>query len=304
MLTERITLPIMALCLLAFCVSTRVTAQDYKGFKVGSYQGQVHNKTGGNTGKGTLEIRSIAPNGTVQAHLRDSDGLEGEGTLAGAIKTNGVMQLSGTMTSPSNGSRWQSALIAVINNGQLRMGNKLTLGNTVEDETATMAYTPTTAPVRANTTQSMKALTGIGAAYGSRNPRTCANTKAPASGPLSAQQAMQYFICRTEGEFMEMLSLVSDVKLEIGKGRPFQSGSDRFPEVDVTSPVYPIRGSFTGYSVGRLSTDQSNRGKNCYVTFNPNATGQCYRTTFGDWKCNMNDWSKSRFDQYHVAPPQ
>ena len=110
------------------------------------------------------------PNGAVQAHLRDSDGLEGEGTLAGAINANGVLQLSGTMTAPSNGSRWQSALIAVMQNGQIKMGNKLTLGNTVEEETATMAFTPTTAPVRANPTQPVKALTGIGAKYGSRNP--------------------------------------------------------------------------------------------------------------------------------------
>ena len=151
---------------------------------------------------------------------------------------------------------------------------------------------------------SASAQSGLNAKYGSRNPRTCANTKAPASGPISAAQAMQYFICETEGEFREQLSLVSDVRLEIGKGRPFQSGSDRFPDVDVTSPVYPIRGSFTSYSVGRLNTDQSNRGKNCYVTLNPNATGQCYRTTFGDWKCSMNDWNKSRFDQYNVAPPR
>lgn len=123
----------------------------------------------------------------MQAHLRDSDGLEGEGTLAGAINTNGVMQLTGVMTSPSNGSRWQSALIAVMQNGQVRMGNTLTLGNTVEEETATMSFAPTTAPARVNTSQPVKALTGIGAAFGARNPRTCTSTKAPVSGPISAQ---------------------------------------------------------------------------------------------------------------------
>lgn len=157
----------------AFFQSASVFAQTYKGFSVGQYQGQAHNKTGGSYGKATLDIRRIGTDGTVQATLRDSDGLEGAGTLTGAINANGVMQLTGVMTSPSNGSRWQSALIAVINNGQLRMGNRLTLGNTVEEETATMAYANTTTPANVNTTQPVQALTGVGAAYGARNPRTC-----------------------------------------------------------------------------------------------------------------------------------
>ncbi|WP_020602745.1 hypothetical protein [Spirosoma spitsbergense] len=79
------------LACLWFIVSTATFAQGYKGFNVGRYTGSAHNKTGGSDGKATLDIRSIAHDGTVQAHLRDSDGLEGEGLLTGAINANGVM---------------------------------------------------------------------------------------------------------------------------------------------------------------------------------------------------------------------
>ena len=306
MLTERIILPIMAFCVLAFCVSTRVTAQDYKGYKVGSYQGPVYNKTGGNTGKGTLQIRSIAPNGTVQAHLRDSDGLEGEGTLAGAINANGVLQLNGMMTAPSNGAQWQTALIAVIlPSGQLRMGNRQTQGNTVEEESAMMVFTPTTAPARANPTQPVQALTGIGAAYGARNPRTCASTKAPVSGPLSAQQAVQYFICGKEGQFGDnYLYLVGDVRIEVGKGRPFLAKTDIISDADTDSPVYPIRGSWTEYQVRRISASGETRGKNCNVYLNRPASGLCYRTTFGDWSCKMVSEDYRHPDLNDVVPPR
>lgn len=122
--------------------NTSVFAQAYKGFNVGRYQGQVSNGGGKNTGKGTLDIRGISATGAVQAHIRDSDGLEGEGTLTGAINANGVMQLTGVMTAPSNGAQWQTALIAVIlPSGELRMGNRQTQGSTVETETAVMTFT-------------------------------------------------------------------------------------------------------------------------------------------------------------------
>ncbi len=283
-------------------------AQDYKGYKVGSYQGPVYNKTGGNTGKGTLEIRSIAPNGTVQAHLRDSDGLEGEGQLAGAINANGVLQLNGMMTAPSNGAQWQTALIAVIlPSGQLRMGNRQTQGNTVEEESAMMVFTPTTAPVRANTTQPVQALTGVGAAYGARNPRTCANTKAPVSGPLSAQQAMQYVICGYEREsniIYLSLNLLDNIKLELGSSRPYQPRTDSYPDIDVRSPIYPIRGSYTTYTIDKLYSNGENRGKNCDIYQNRPFTGVCYRTTFGDWSCGISAGGSGYPDIANTAPPR
>ena len=143
------------------------------------------------------------------------------------------------------------------------------------------------------------------ATYGSRNPRTCANTKAPASGAISAQQAVQYFICGQEGLFGDLLYLVGDVRIEVGKGRPFLSKTDILSNADTDSPVYPIRGSFVQYQVGKVSTYMQNAGKNCTSYAKRNASGVCYRTTFGDWQCKMVDLSNNDSDtRYNLAPPQ
>ena len=121
-------------------------AQMYQGFRVGRYEGQVHNTTGNAYGKGQFDVLSISANGAVLAHLREYDGLEGEGDLKGTINPQGVMQLQGTLTSPSNGSAWQLAVIAVMLNGNLRLGNRLTLNGKLEEESATMAYAAASVP--------------------------------------------------------------------------------------------------------------------------------------------------------------
>lgn len=64
-------------------------AQTYKGFQAGRYEGPVYNKTGNGYGKAQFDILSIAANGAVRVHLREYDGLEGEGTLTGAINGQG-----------------------------------------------------------------------------------------------------------------------------------------------------------------------------------------------------------------------
>jgi hypothetical protein len=143
------------------------------------------------------------------------------------------------------------------------------------------------------------------ALYGSRAPRTCANAKAPVKGPLTAAQAMQYFICGAEGTFGDNLYLVDQVKIEVGKGRPFLSQTDMLTDADVSSLVYPVRGSYVQYQISRLSTVFPNKGKNCSVYPAPHASGLCYRTTFGDWTCKMIDTSApSMASQRDVAPPQ
>ena len=300
-----------ALLTILFFQLTPVYAQTYKGFSVGQYQGQAYNKTGGSTGKATLEICRIGTDGAVQAYLRDSDGLEGAGTLTGSINTNGVMQLTGVMTSPSNGSRWQSALIAVVQNGQLRMGNKLTLGNTVEEETATMVYANPTTPAPVNTTQPVQALTGVGAEYGARNPRTCVDKTIPQKGAPTAAQVVQQFICQTEGihtgaaSGTQILHLVDNVRVQVAPPRPFRPNVDLIDDIRPGEPIYQIRGSYTKYNCDVIRADQANAGKNCQVYVHQNATGLCYRNTFGDWYCYMSDFNHPVFpDQYDAAPPR
>lgn len=150
----------------------------------------------------------------------------------------------------------------------------------------------------------------IGVTYGSRNPRTCPNTKAPTSGPISAQQAMQYVICGYEKEFeggTTSLFLVDNIKLEIGGGRPFQPGTDGMTDADVRSPIYPIRGSYNTYQIAKLYTGPElswrNAGKNCNTYLNRPFTGKCYRTTYGDWSCLTTAGGSAYPDIANTTPP-
>lgn len=143
------------------------------------------------------------------------------------------------------------------------------------------------------------------ALYGSRAPRTCPSTKAPAKGPISSAQALQYFICGAEGQYGDALYLVDKATVEVGKGRPFLSHTDILPDADVSALVYPVRGSYVQYQVSRISTAFPNAGKNANVYVYAHASGLCYRTTFGDWVCKMVDTSAPAMStQQNVAPPQ
>lgn len=113
----------------------------YMGFRVGRYEGPMTNTAGAQPGKAQLDVRSISATGAVRAHLREFDGLEGEGDLTGAINTAGVMQLQGGLRSPSDNSVWQSALIAVFVGPNLRIGQRLTLNGQQQEESGTMTYT-------------------------------------------------------------------------------------------------------------------------------------------------------------------
>jgi len=95
---------------------------------------------------------------------------------------------------------------------------------------------------------------------------------------------MLYFMCWTEGDH-DGLVLIENLKLTVGKGHmPSLSESDT--DMDRDSPIYPIRGSFTRYN---CYTFRSAPGRNCTATDEPAATGTCYKTSFGDWHCNMAD---------------
>jgi hypothetical protein len=95
--------------------------------------------------------------------------------------------------------------------------------------------------------------------------------------------------------------LTEDVKVEIAKSRPFQPHSDILPDGDTTLPVYPIRGTLRRYTCNQESGYLKNIGKNCLVWLEPKASGVCYKTTFGDWKCSMSD--SSPIKSYNQPPP-
>ena len=147
----------------------------------------------------------------------------------------------------------------------------------------------------------------ISARYGSRDPRTCEDTKVPAKGAITAASALKYLNCQMEyvaggGD----LYLVENVKVEVGGGIPYAAimGQRSLSEIDVKHPVYPIRGSLLRYQCQNRLTAARVPDANCTSYNEPKATGYCYKTTFGDWRCYMNDPdSNNAANIRHDVPP-
>ncbi len=171
-------------------------------------------------------------------------------------------------------------------------------GNTPTKTVGGAAKTPTA------TAQKNKS---IGQRFGSREPRTLQNSKAPARGAITAALAKKYFSSQAEGVWAGHLYLVENVKLEVGGGVPYHPTLGAFDAVNVRVPLYPIRGSYLKYQCLDPETEYVGpAGKNANTYNNPKATGYCYKTTFGDWRCNMadpNSTSKENFRK-NVAPPK
>jgi hypothetical protein len=90
-----------------------------------------------------------------------------------------------------------------------------------------------------------------------------------------------------EADSLMGVGLVQDVKLQVGKPRPFVYQTDAgFPGIDLDAQVYPLQGSYTAY-LCRVIDNIQTAGKNCVKSAVPQATGWCYKTSFGDWKCRM-----------------
>lgn len=139
--------------------------------------------------------------------------------------------------------------------------------------------------------------------YGSRVPRTCADTKAPARGAITAALAARYFICQSEKVSGGSLYLVENVSVQVGGPMPYDRNLRAFDAVDVRAPLYPIRGSFTLYQCADLITAHSGSpSTSCLVYDNPHASGYCHKTTFSDWRCMMGDQSVTSSSRRAPAP--
>jgi hypothetical protein len=149
---------------------------------------------------------------------------------------------------------------------------------------------------------------GSGKPFGARDPRTCASRK---SG-LSAAQARQYLICDMElvnnvHADSPGLTLVTDVMVEVGKGRPFNYQSDSFGfattnAIDPSQTVYPIRGSLNSWNCVKLGAiGGGESGKNCVKWPGPAVTGICFKNSFGDWHCMISGLQYPGMERY--PPP-
>lgn len=134
--------------------------------------------------------------------------------------------------------------------------------------------------------------TGDGKKFGARDPRGCPSLKEPARGAPSAEQVKQILACQAEGvqhsgAAGDLLYLVTDVSVEIGKGRPFNPMSDASNSIDPSQTVYPIRGTYTTWQCGALGHVGAAAGQNCSRNDAVPMTGRCFKDTFGDWHCNI-----------------
>jgi hypothetical protein len=145
---------------------------------------------------------------------------------------------------------------------------------------------------------------GIGAKYGSRDPQTCDSTKEPTKGAPSVDQIRKYLPCHMEGTFNGGLYLIDDVNVQIGKGIPYATFDilARPGDADPASVIYPIRGSFKKYQCFQAKDYPA--GQNCTVYAEPKASGICWRTTFGDWTCNMSGGGSTVITPKMPPPPR
>ena len=121
------------------------------------------------------------------------------------------------------------------------------------------------------------------AGFQTREPRKCAKV----TSPPSAAQAVALIQCQREQMDAHQDWITHDVQVEIGSARAFNYATDAgLPEIDTAAKVYPLRGSFTGYVCAVIGEVGGVQGKNCMKAVVASATGTCWKTGFGDWKCN------------------
>jgi hypothetical protein len=148
-----------------------------------------------------------------------------------------------------------------------------------------------------------------GKQYDTRDPFVCASTKVPAKGAPAAAQVANYVRCNAiSGEKIAggYISLFENAKFEIGKGKPFSSwdnGGDI--GIDNAEQVYPIRGTFDLYSCRPPGSMGFPAGRNCNLRKATAFTGDCFKTTFGDWSCQGHTTGDPLAGvQAEIAPPK
>ena len=119
--------------------------------------------------------------------------------------------------------------------------------------------------------------------YQSRAPRTCS----PVTSPPSTATATVLVQCTMEAMSDLGVGLVQDVKIEVGKPRPFDNWGDLgLASIDHTAPVYPIQGDYNAY-LCRLISNMAPAGNSCVRTVITGAQGRCWKDSFGKWHCRL-----------------
>jgi hypothetical protein len=83
------------------------------------------------------------------------------------------------------------------------------------------------------------------------------------------------------------LFLMQEVNIAISQPRAFNGDTDsNLAEIDATAPIIPLSGSLKVFWCSPIGAGYP-AGRNCQVSPTPMAMGSCWKTTFGDWKCNL-----------------
>jgi hypothetical protein len=152
--------------------------------------------------------------------------------------------------------------------------------------------------------------TSIGKIYGTRDPKTCVPSAQRVDGPLTVERARESFLCSQEHEVGGYLYLIENLTLQVGKGHPPGDEMSYEADLDWDSLVFPIRGSFTQYQCKPLNADRAfggmfyNVGTNCSAYDQPHANGKCFKTSFGEWRCELIDnLANFNWGRHNVPPP-
>ena len=129
---------------------------------------------------------------------------------------------------------------------------------------------------------------GAGDPWGARAPAACPALR---GGIPSAVQAAQLVRCAKEAAYPSSgeLWLTRNVQVQVGPARSFASMYNivTMANADTTRPVHPISGQWT-WSICMLRSEAPNPALNCREATVSGATGACWTTTAGVWRCTMN----------------
>jgi hypothetical protein len=119
--------------------------------------------------------------------------------------------------------------------------------------------------------------------YQARNPRRCKALTAPPQ----LDQLVAAVQCQMEADRPTGLFLMQEVRVEMGKPRSYDVQIDgELQEIDPSAQVFPLAGSLKQFWCSPVGVGYP-AGANCTVSPMPQALGKCWKTTFGDWKCNL-----------------
>ena len=116
--------------------------------------------------------------------------------------------------------------------------------------------------------------------FGGRAPRPCPAIR---SKPTDVEAAI-LAQCTMEGPFGTSETLLTDVQVHITGSRKFQMQDDNRKDIDMSAPVYTLTGYAKNYACGAQSFSP---GKNCTMVEMPDSPGACWRTNYGEWRCNF-----------------